>query len=136
MNIQALNSFQILLVIVLALLLMGSVAAMLRGWATRREGTVWVVLCVAAAVATLWPKLTGRVADALGIGRGADLVFYCAVVVMMIGFWVTYMRLRFLRRELTLLVRHIAILQAEENQHRTGQEATVSPSRRAEPQAE
>lgn len=136
MNIQALNSFQILLLIVLALLLVGSVAAMLRGWATRREGTIWVLLCMAAVVATLWPKLTGRVADALGIGRGADLVFYCAVVVMMIGFWVTYMRLRYLRRELTLLVRHIAILQAEENPHPTGREANSPPSHRAEPQAD
>lgn len=136
MNILALNSFQILLLVVLALLLGGSVVAMLRGWATRREGTVWVVLCVAAAVATIWPKLTGRVADALGIGRGADLVFYCAVVVMMIGFWATYMRLRYLRRDLTLLVRHIAILQAEENQHPADQEATSPPSQRADPQAE
>ena len=136
MSILALNSFQILLLIVLALLLAGSVAAMLRGWATRREGTVWAMLCLTAAVATLWPKLTGRVADVLGIGRGADLVFYCAVVVMMIGFWATYMRLRFLRRELTLLVRHIAILQAEENQHPTDQEATSPPSQRPDPQAD
>lgn len=136
MNILPLNSFQILLLVVLALLLGGSVTAMLRGWAGRREGVVWGMLCLAAAVATLWPKLTGRVAEVLGIGRGADLVFYCAVVVMMIGFWATYMRLRYLRRELTLLVRHIAILQAEENQHSTGEEETSPPSQRAEPQAE
>ncbi len=136
MNILALNSFQILLLIVLGLLLTGSVAAMLRGWASRREGTVWMVLCVTAAVATLWPELTGRVADVLGIGRGADLVFYCAVVVMMIGFWVTYMRLRYLRRELTLLVRHLAILQAEENRHPTDQRAAAPPPQRADPRAD
>ena len=136
MNVPALNSFQILLLVVLALLLVGSVAAMLRGWAARREGTVWVGLCMAAAVATVWPKLTGRVAEVLGIGRGADLVFYCAVVVMMVGFWVTYMRLRYLRRELTLLVRHIAILQAEENPNPTDQGTTSAPSPPADPRAD
>ncbi len=136
MNILALNSFQILLLIVLGLLLTGSVAAMLRGWATRREGTVWMMLCMTAAVATLWPELTGRIADVLGIGRGADLVFYCAVVVMMIGFWVTYMRLRYLRRELTLLVRHLAILQAEENRHPADQKAATPPPQRADPRAD
>ena len=136
MNILPLNSFQILLLIVLALLLGGSVTAMLRGWAGRREGAVWGMLCLTAAVATIWPKLTGRVADVLGIGRGADLVFYCAVVVMMIGFWATYMRLRFLRRELTLLVRHIAILQAEENQHPTDQEVTSPTTQRADREAD
>ena len=136
MNILALNSFQILLLIVLGLLLTGSVVAMLRGWASRREGTVWMMLCVTAAVATLRPELTGRVADVLGIGRGADLVFYCAVVVMMIGFWVTYMRLRYLRRELTLLVRHLAILQAEENRHPADQKAATPPPQRADPRAD
>ena len=44
----------------------------------------------------------------MGIGRGADLVLYCAVVVMMIGFLMTYSRLRHIQRELTLVVRHIA----------------------------
>jgi len=136
MNILALNSFQILLLIVLAMLLVGSVVATLRGWATRREGTIWVALCAAAAVVTIWPKLTGRVADALGIGRGADLVFYCAVVVMMVGFWVTYMRLRYLRRELTLLVRRIAIIQAEETPPSTDLEATSAASQRPDPKAD
>ena len=33
---------------------------------------------------------------------------------MMAGFWTTYMNLRALRREVTLLVRHIALLEAQE----------------------
>jgi len=59
-----------------------------------------------------WLNVKQAGAHALGIGRGADLVFYCAVVIMMIGFWMVYVRLRGLRREMTMLVRHLAILEA------------------------
>ncbi|MEK7731822.1 MAG: DUF2304 family protein, partial [Planctomycetota bacterium] len=45
-------------------------------------------------------------------GRGADLVLYCAVIVMLIGFFMVYARLRRLRRDLTLLSRHLAIRDA------------------------
>jgi len=107
------NSFQIIFLTVLATLLLASVVSTLRGWASHREGFVWGFLCLAAGIATLWPSITAEIAEALGIGRGADLVFYCAVGVMMIGFWMTYLRMRHLRHEITSLVRHIAILEAE-----------------------
>jgi hypothetical protein len=112
-----LNTFQIIFLSLLAASFLASIVATVRGWATRREGSVWGFLCLAAGIATVWPSLTGEAAEAVGIGRGADLVFYCAVGVMMIGFWMTYMRMRHLRHELTALVRHIAILEAQNDQH-------------------
>jgi len=129
MSALELNAFQILLLVALGLLQVGIIMAMVSGWVTRRDGSAWGSLILLAGIATLWPKLTGRVAGALGIGRGADLVFYCAVVVMMIGFWLTYMRLRHLRRELTLLVRHIALLEAQENPTPNDVKRTQGPSR-------
>ncbi|MCG8404655.1 MAG: DUF2304 domain-containing protein [Phycisphaerales bacterium] len=126
MNIH-LNSFQIILLGVSCLLFVGCIAAMARGWVTFREGFVGLIICVATAVVTIWPDLTARVADKLGIGRGADLVFYCAVIVMMIGFWMTYMRLRHLRRELTLLVRHTAILEAHQDPSSEPERNTLNP---------
>ena len=65
-----------------------------------------------AAVAILQPELTVRVAKALGIGRGADLVLYCSVVAMMVGFMMMYVRLQRLQRELTVVVRHLALREA------------------------
>ncbi len=106
------NAFQVLVVGVLAFLFAGSIVALYRGWSTRRESLIWCALCIIAAAAMLQPELTVRVAHALGIGRGADLVFYTAVVVMMVGFWMVYIRLRYLRRDITTLVRHLAILEA------------------------
>ncbi|QDV91173.1 hypothetical protein RAS2_22630 [Phycisphaerae bacterium RAS2] len=107
------NYFQLVVLAVLAGLLALNIVCVLRGWTTKRASLLWAALCVLAGVATAWPASTGWVAQRLGIGRGADLVFYCAVVVMMIGFWMVYLRLRHLGREMTLLVRHLAILEAE-----------------------
>ena len=107
------NSFQYLFLGILLVLLVGIIIALSRRWASRREGIAWISLCLAAAAATIWPDMTTRIARAIGISRGADLILYCAVAVMMIGFWMTYIRLRHLRREMTLLVRHAALLEAE-----------------------
>jgi hypothetical protein len=106
------NLFQILAVAVVTGLLALSIVAMARGWATRREGLVWAFVWLCTGVAIARPDLTVLVAGALGIGRGADLVLYCAVIVMLIGFFMVYARLRRLRRDLTLLTRHLAIRDA------------------------
>ena len=104
--------FQILAVTVLGILLAATIAAVVRGSVSRREGLLGGLIWLAAGVAIAWPKVTVKVAHALGIGRGADLVLYCAVVVMLVGFLLVYARLRRLRREVTLLVRHLAIRDA------------------------
>ena len=106
------NLFQILAVAVVTCLFVLSLLAMARGWATRREGFVWAVVWLATGVAIARPGLTADVAKCLGIGRGADLVLYCAVIVMLIGFFMVYARLRRLRRDLTILSRHLAIRDA------------------------
>jgi hypothetical protein len=107
------NAFQIVVLSLLAVVLVASLVASMRGWFTRREVFAWSAVCLAAGVATWSPELTRKVANALGIGRGADLVFYCAVGVMLIGFWMVYIRLRHLRRQMTLLVRQLAILEGQ-----------------------
>ncbi|HPF38376.1 MAG TPA: DUF2304 domain-containing protein [Phycisphaerae bacterium] len=109
-----LTIFQIIVLGVLGFLFLGIVLAGMRGWAPRRESTLWGILCFLAAVATLRPNLTTEFAQLLSIDRGVNLITYLAVLMMMIGFWATYMRLRHLRRELTSLVRHIAILEAHD----------------------
>lgn len=104
--------FQVFALSVVGCLFVASIIAMWRGWGTLRESLTWALVWLAAAVAIIWPGVTKMIANALGIGRGADLVLYCAVVVMMVGFLMVYVRLRRIRRELTLLVRHLAIRDA------------------------
>lgn len=109
------NPFQIVALVVMAVLFIATITATVRGSATRREGLAWVLLWLAAGIAIARPGITAAIARALGIGRGADLVLYCAVVVMLVGFLMVYARLRRLRRDVTLLVRHLAIRDAINN---------------------
>lgn len=114
--------FQIIALSIMGLLLALTLIALVRGWATRRESVLWSLVWIAAGAAIAWPNLTRDIARTLGIGRGADLLLYCSVVVMLIGFLMIYARLRRLRRELTLIVRHLALKEAEPPQ------AAPSPS--------
>ena len=104
--------FQVLALAVVFSLLILSLLAMRWGWATRRESLIWALVWLVAGGAIIWHDVTSVIARALGIGRGADLVLYCAVVVMMVGFLMVYVRMRRIRRELTLLVRELAIRDA------------------------
>lgn len=106
------SPFQILFLVFAACLFIGSLAVTFKGWFTRREGMVWAVIWLAAGITVTWPRVTAVVARTLGIGRGADLVLYCSVIVMIVGFLMIYARLRAVRRDLTLLVRRLAIAEA------------------------
>lgn len=112
MTLLYLNVFQwaflVGMAVVFGLLVMAAARQKLR----RREALLWSLLLFSAATAVVWPPVTSHVARLLGIGRGADLLLYLAVIGMFVGFWMVYMRLRQLRREMTLLVRHHAIEQA------------------------
>lgn len=109
------NAFQILALAALAFSFILTLLAGLRGWISKRAGMVWMTVWVTAGVAILWPQMLSRLARLVGIGRGADLLLYCAVVVMLVGFLMVYVRLRRLRRELTLLVRALALRDADQD---------------------
>lgn len=112
--LNGLNTFQIVVGGVVAAFVLLLVLGSIRNLISKRDGVIWSFVGLATLIAILQPGITTKAASALGIGRGADLVFYVAILLMFLGFWMTYMRLRHLRKEMTSLVRHIAILQAEE----------------------
>ena len=103
------TSFQIGATLVLMFFAAITVALMVRRRLAARVAFFWVLLWVAAAVAILRPGITVWVAHALGIARGADLVFYLAILGMFIGFFTGYLRMRRLESEITRIVREIAI---------------------------
>lgn len=105
--------FQVVALIVVAVMCVATLTAFFRSGFARRDALAWSLVWVAAGVAITWPQVTTWAAHKLGITRGADLVLYCAVVVMMVGFLMVYSRLRQVRRDLTLVVRHLALLKAD-----------------------
>jgi hypothetical protein len=107
------TTFQIMLLVAVSLFLLLSVAVLIQGRVDRRASAAWTLLWLVGFLAVLQPNATTKIAQAVGISRGKDLLLYCSVLFMLVGFFMIYIRLRRLRRQLTLLVRQIAINEAE-----------------------
>lgn len=106
------NAFQVIGVGLCGLFAMGILISAVRHRVGPWVGAAWLILWVGAGVAIARPELTVLVARALGIARGADLVFYSAILAMFIGFFAVYMKFRRIEGGITTLVRHIALLEA------------------------
>ncbi len=103
------NTFQQAGLLLVSVFLAISLYNMVRQRGRFAVSMLWLGLWSAAGAALLWPEMTFVTARALGIGRGADFVFYCNVLGTLIGFFAFYLRQRRLERELTLVVRELAI---------------------------
>ena len=110
----SLNAFQLLGIGLALLIALMISAALLRRRVGRVSGVFWLLVWLAAAGAIAYPDATSVVARWLGINRGADLVFYLAILAMMVGFFLTYTRLRRLEASLTELTRYLAIRDAQQ----------------------
>ncbi len=105
--------FQLVALPLLALFVLVTAVAKARRRLTPRVGTARLVLWLAAAGAIAYPHVLVRVAHALGIGRGADLVLYLSILFTFAAFFVTYLRFRRVDEQLTKIVRHLAIRDAQ-----------------------
>jgi hypothetical protein len=103
------TNFQIAAFVLLGFALAVTIALAVRHRIPGRVGFAWTLLWVAAIVAIAWPNSTVIVAHALGIARGADLVFYLAILGMLIGFFGVFVRMRRFETELTRVVRELAL---------------------------
>lgn len=101
------NLFQAGGLTILGVLLLASGREALRRYRPGAWG--WVVLLGAGMVFLAEPELTRRLAVAVGIHRGADLMLYTAVLAGLVGFFLVYRRFRRMERQLTLVVRELAL---------------------------
>ncbi len=106
--------FQWILVGAIAALAAVAVLAIVKGKIGRIAGAAWIVVLLVGLLASIDPERVTKVANALGINRGADLVLYLLALAVFWGFLLVYIRLRRVRRELTLVVRRLAVMEAEE----------------------
>ena len=107
------NAFQVIFVPFCALL---ALRALLRTWGgrvPRLSGVLGILVWSAAAIAIALPDLTSLVAKAVGINRGADLVFYLAILGGVSVCFYFYQRSRQLENLITELVRREAVRNAE-----------------------
>jgi hypothetical protein len=84
-----------------------------RGDITGREFGIWLIFWLLVGTATVLPKSTDVVAQAVGVERGADLLVYLSVIVLFFVIFKVLVRLERLDREITKLVRGEATRKAE-----------------------
>lgn len=80
----------------------------------RRDRFIRFVVWLVAAAAVFNPNLTAEIANAIGIGRGTDLVLYLFVVAFLFAAFHFYSRSVKTERQLTQVVRHIAVMEAKQ----------------------
>lgn len=73
-----------------------------------------VLVSAAGVVLVLRPEWANELANALGVGRGADLLSYLGLMFFGFLWFQSFLRQRALERQITRLTRAIAIAQAEE----------------------
>lgn len=103
---------QLLLIVgtlgLLLVLLQKRSAARTRAW----KRLILVALVLVAIASILRPELTTRVANLVGVGRGADLLLYVLTAVFLyvvVGF---YLKFRDVERQVTVLARRLALDEA------------------------
>lgn len=73
---------------------------------------------VAAVLSVLFPQWLSWLAKLVGVGRGTDLLLYALVVVFLAFVYTQYRRNAALQRQLTLLARRIALMDAEHGEEK------------------
>ena len=68
----------------------------------------WIIFWAAAAFVVWSPNSTSRIANAFGIGRGADLIIYTAIIIIFYILFKLHIKIESVGRDVTRMVRHLA----------------------------
>lgn len=96
---------QVLLIVLLAALAL----YLFRLRTTPRDRLLYVLMVGIAVPLVLFPDASNVLAHAVGIGRGADLVFYLFIIFSLFHFATSASRIRQLERQVTTLVQDRAL---------------------------
>ena len=73
------------------------------------EYLTWTAFWIAVGIGVLDPNLSQILANAFGVGRGADAIFYLGIIGLSYMSFRIYLKTKDLEQKITLLVRHIAL---------------------------
>ncbi len=124
------NAFQTIFVPLCGVMALLVLARMVRGRLAFVSGAAWFLLWIAAAALIAAPTSATTVAGWLGIGRGADLVLYLAILGGLAASLFFYGRYRSLEVLLTEALRREALRTARQGERSIAPEA---PAPAAEP---
>ena len=120
--------FQAIFVPLCALLALRAVIRTGTGRVPLLSGVLGILIWSGAAITIALPNLTILVAKAVGINRGADLVFYLAILGGVSVCFYSYQRSRRLENLITELVRREAVSSAEYGPRPAGEKCRLFPN--------
>lgn len=100
---------QIILLLFILFVLSRIILQFRKGATTLKETIFWTTLWILVALAVIFPKTTDLFAKALGVGRGADLLVYLAVIFLFYLIFRIFIRLERIERDITKIIRKIAL---------------------------
>ncbi len=77
------------------------------------EFFIWLIFWLIASVVVWIPNVTNILANFLGIGRGADLVFYLSILILFYLIFKVYIKIERVEREITKVVRRDSLNEAD-----------------------
>lgn len=85
---------------------------------TRAVKKLFLLLSIPAAIVfTLFPDTTTYIANKVGVGRGADLLLYCLIVLVIFQIFDNYAKAAEEKRQIATLTRRLAIIEANNDRH-------------------
>ena len=75
------------------------------------------VMIACAVVFIIWPDVTNTIAKRIGVGRGADLIFYISILIFWFISLKLYARMRKLEQQFTKIIREDALKKAQDIQN-------------------
>lgn len=82
-----------------------------------------LLLISSALVFILFPEITNKIANRLGVGRGADLVFYTSILIFWFVILKLYARIRRMEQLMTKIIRKETIDEASSTLNKSINEA-------------
>ena len=74
---------------------------------------LWLLFWLAVGVIVWIPNATNVIAQFLGIGRGADLVFYFSILILFFLIFRIYIKIERLERDITKFVRKDSLIRTQ-----------------------
>ncbi|MDA0207944.1 MAG: DUF2304 domain-containing protein [bacterium] len=76
--------------------------------------SLWTLLWMGLILVSLQPRIADRIARMLGVEKGADLIAYASIAVLVYAVYRLFVRTEQHRNEVTKLTRELAIARASE----------------------
>jgi hypothetical protein len=105
-------AFQLFLIIIASLAIIRTFRQHLAGSVSAHWLLMWTLFWTLVIVVAAIPNLSTRVANLVGIGRGADLIVYTSLVALFISNYRLLVGAEQHRKEITQLTRELAIATA------------------------